>query len=119
MKVTVIIVTVCFMLADILTGLVRAWYERDVKSDALRAGLFHKISFLVSICLAAGLEYAATVVPQIQIELPIANGVCAYIILTEVVSILENIKAVNPQIGGIADRLTPHTFRNGQKPDNG
>lgn len=96
------------MLGDILTGFLRAWYEGNISSHALRRGLFHKVGFLAVIVLSQGLEYAADIIPQIQLEMPLTVAVCAYIILTEVVSIIENIKGITPEIDGIVDRLTPH-----------
>lgn len=96
------------MVGDIATGMLKAWHDRDVQSKILREGLFHKIAFLLVICMAQGMEYASGLLPQIELNLPVAGTVCAYIIMTEVVSIAENLKAINPDIGGITNRLGDH-----------
>lgn len=104
----VIGITCIFMVLDIITGFIKAWKDNDVKSKALRAGLFHKASFILVIVLAQAVEYAADEIPQIQLNVPIVGAICAYIILTEVVSVLENLKAMNPAIGGIMNKFPAH-----------
>ncbi|RYQ66084.1 toxin secretion/phage lysis holin [Bifidobacterium pseudolongum subsp. globosum] len=104
----VIGITSIFMVLDIITGFIKAWKDNDVKSKALRAGLFHKASFILVIVLAQAVEYAADEIPQIQLNVPIVGAICAYIILTEVVSVLENLKAMNPAIGGIMNKFPAH-----------
>ncbi len=103
-----IIITCVFMIGDIISGLIKAWQSRDIKSNALRHGLFHKVAFVGVIFLAQGLEYAADEIPEIDLNMPLTSGVCTYIILTEIVSILENLKSINPDIGGIANRFPAH-----------
>lgn len=105
----VIGITCIFMVLDIITGFVKAWKDDDVQSEALRAGLFHKASFLLVIVLAQAVELAADEIPQIQLDVPIVGAICAYIILTEVVSMLENLKSMNPAIGGIMNKFPAHT----------
>lgn len=81
----VIGITCIFMVLDIITGFIKAWKDGDVQSKALRAGLFHKASFILVIVLAQAVELAADEIPQIQLNVPIVGAICAYIILTEVV----------------------------------
>ena len=47
MKVYLICV-LAFILADILTGLVKSLYEKDFKSSVMRQGLFHKAGELMA-----------------------------------------------------------------------
>lgn len=101
-------ITCTFMVADIVSGFLKAWKAHDIKSSALRDGLFHKAAFLATIGLAQLTELAAARIPEIQLELPITSAICAYIILTELVSVLENLKSINPDINGIANRFPAH-----------
>lgn len=101
-------ITCAFMLADIVSGFLKAWRAHDIQSRALRDGLFHKSAFLGVIALAQLTELAADKIPQIELDLPITGGICAYIILTEVVSVLENLKSMNPAIGGIMNKFPAH-----------
>ena len=100
--------TLAFMVADVLTGLVKAWRAHDVKSSAMREGLYHKIGYIGVIFLAQGIEVAADKVPGITINMPITAGICAFIILSETVSILENLAAINPAIRTVFDRFPVH-----------
>lgn len=103
-----ITVALAFMALDVISGLCKAWYLHDMQSQALRRGLFHKIGFMGAIVLAGLFEWAAMVTPQITLAVPLMTCVCVYVILTECVSILENLKAINPTIAGIANRFPQH-----------
>lgn len=101
-------ITLAFMVADVATGLVKAWRAHDVKSSAMREGLYHKIGYIGVIFLAQGIEVAADKVPGITINMPITAGICAFIILSETVSIMENLAAINPAIRAVFDRFPVH-----------
>lgn len=114
---TVIGITCVFMLADIISGFLKAWKMHDIKSRALRAGLFHKAAFLATIGLAQLTELAADRIPEIELNLPITSAICAYIILTELVSVLENLRDINPDIGGVLNRFPAHPADEHEEPD--
>lgn len=99
MKVYLICV-LAFILADILTGLVKSLYEKDFKSSVMRQGLFHKAGELMVLGLLYGVEYAAPML-GITFELPTFRAGACYCILMEVGSILENIKPFTPAISSI------------------
>lgn len=105
---TVIGITCVFMFADIVSGFLKAWKMHDIKSRALRDGLFHKAAFLATIGLAQLTELAADRIPEIELNLPITGGICGYVILTELVSVLENLRDINPDIGGVLNRFPAH-----------
>ncbi len=97
-----------FMLADIVSGFIKAWHNNDLQSRALRNGLFHKAAFLGLIGVAQLTELAADKIPEIELNLPITSSICAYIVLTEIVSVLENLRDINPDIGGALNRFPAH-----------
>lgn len=99
MKVYLICVLAC-ILADILTGLVKSFYEKDFKSSVMRQGLFHKAGELMVLGLLYGAEYAAPML-GIAFELPTFRAGACYCILMEVGSIIENIKPFTPVISSI------------------
>ena len=101
-------VTCMFMLADIVSGFIKAWHNNDLQSRALRNGLFHKAAFLGLIGVAQLTELAADKMPEIELNVPIVGTICAYIVLTELVSVLENLRDINPDIGGIMNRFPAH-----------
>ena len=110
-------ITCAFMLADIVSGFLKAWRAHDIQSRALRDGLFHKSAFLGVIALAQLTELTADKIPQIELDLPITGGICAYVILTEIVSVLENLRDINPDIGGIMNRFPAHPSDEPEDPD--
>lgn len=111
--------TLAFMVADVLTGLVKAWQAHDVKSSAMREGLYHKIGYIGVIFLAQGIEVAADKVPGITINMPITAGICAFIILSETVSIMENLAAINPVVRAVFDRFPVHPDDGGEHTEQG
>lgn len=116
-NVYIIAITCAFMLADIVSGFLKAWRAHDLQSRALRDGLFHKAAFLGVIGLAQLTELAADKIPQIELRLPITGAICAYVILTEIVSVLENLRDINPDIGGIMNRFPAHPANELEDPD--
>ena len=45
---------------------------------------------------------------QAGVPVGIVTGICAFVVLTEIVSILENLCAINPQIAKVLDRFPGH-----------
>lgn len=102
---------------DMLTGFAGAAKDHAIESGKMRAGLWHKAGFFGLIALAAVWEVgsvwlnaetagAGVSVPQI----PAVGAVCTFVVATEVVSILENLCVLNPDIASlpVVKRLKPH-----------
>lgn len=104
----VIGIACAFMIADIASGLLKAWQAHDIRSRALRNGLYHKAAYIGLIAVAQLTELAADKMPEIELNVPITGAICAYIVLTELVSVLENLRDINPDIGGIMNRFPAH-----------
>ena len=101
-------ITCAFMLADIISGFIKAWHDNDLQSRAMRNGLFNKAAFLGLIGVAQLTELAADKIPEIEMDLPITSSICAYIVVTEIVSVLGNLRDINPDIGGVLNRFPAH-----------
>lgn len=86
-----------FIALDILTGVIGAVANGALDSSKMRSGLFHKTAFYGAFALAAALEFAARTV-ELGIEIPAVSAVVAYIVATEVVSIIENLCIINPEL---------------------
>lgn len=91
------IIAGCFILFDIITGIAKAFSQGGINSTYLRQGLFHKLSEVLAIAASALLEYGAQYI-HINVDLPITEVVVAYICVMEIISILENICAMNPKL---------------------
>lgn len=92
-------VIVCFalILMDIATGIMKAVYVGDFSSRGLRQGGLRKLSELVLVILGMGLEYVQTVW-GIETPFPATSIIGAYIVIMEIVSILENVGAMNKNL---------------------
>lgn len=82
---------------DIITGFIAAVANQNVSSSAMREGLFHKLGFIFALILAALLQYASGLL-DLGVEIPTLGAVAVFIVLTETVSILENIAEMNPAL---------------------
>ena len=90
-------IALVFILFDIFTGIAGGVKEKALNSTALREGLWHKSGFIGLIVLAYILE-VATLYIDLGFELPSVVAVCIYVIVTECVSIFENLCILNPEI---------------------
>lgn len=114
-----VVAVAALMLLDIAFGFAGAVKSGEVSSGKMRDGLWHKAGFCGLIVVAAVYEIAAVWIdfeaasaglgiglPQI----PTVGIVCAYIFITEIVSILENLRVLNPGIArfGFVARLKSH-----------
>ena len=91
------IIVFVFILFDIVTGLIKAIYNEGLNSTYLRQGLFHKLSEILAVLGSYGLEYAITYI-DLGIDIPVFKCVIGYICLMELISIVENLCEVNPQL---------------------
>lgn len=91
------IIVGCAILADIITGLVKAWSTKTLNSQALRKGLLHKFSEIFLCGISYGAEYATHYI-SIDVSIPLFNATCSYIVLMEIISVFENLTAINPDL---------------------
>lgn len=90
---------VAFMAGDMLSGFCQAAANHDISSERMRQGLWHKASFLLVLALALGVEWASGFL-SLGFDVPVFVPACVIVVLTEVVSITENIAKMNPQLAG-------------------
>lgn len=107
---------------DFITGWAKAFIAKNVKSDEMRRGGVRKLVEVVVMATACGLNIAIDYLAEYSDSAGVfsdivgafsAFGVCAYISIMEVISILENYVAMYPnakwaqsiakRLGGIKD----------------
>lgn len=92
----VIAVTVMVLL-DIASGFIKAAISGTLSSSVMRSGLGHKASYFLLIIL-----FLLVQILQIHFEFwatfPTVGVICALICVCEVISVLENICEINPEI---------------------
>ena len=90
-------IVLLFILFDVLTGVVEAFYKKCVNSSAIRRGLYHKLSEVMALIGAWGLE-GLTQYFNLGVDLPLLNVVAIYISIMEIISIMENLCDINPEL---------------------
>ena len=88
-----------FIVLDIVTGISQAVYNRTMDSKALRNGMFHKLGYIFAIVLALVLEWSCRYL-ELGFDCKILIPLVIYIVITEAVSVLENILRLNPDLSG-------------------
>ena len=93
----VFIIVFVFIAFDVITGITEALYKGGINSTKLRQGLYHKLSEILCVLgaylLELGLDYI-----DLGINLHLLNVVSVYICTMELVSIIENLCEVNPNL---------------------
>ena len=92
-----LIIVLGFMVFDVVTGLIKAGYNGNYNSAIMRQGGFHKSMEVMAMAVAYFVEYAVVYV-NVGVDVPAVPAVTVYICIMELISILENICAVNPQM---------------------
>lgn len=107
-------ITVCVPLAmaafDVLTGYAAAAKNGELNSSVMNEGLWGKLGEVFAIVASFAAEYCVTLYGNqfihVTLDVPITTGVCAYIALYELTSIVENIGKLNPDIANwLVDKL--------------
>ena len=110
MRVFVIGVAV-FIVLDILSGLLKALYNKAFKSSMMRNGLFHKAGEILVLGLLYLVEIESAAMGM-DTGLPLFKTGCGYVALMEIGSIIENLKAFTP---GIDNIIRKETSTNGKE----
>lgn len=91
------IVTACFILLDMITGIIKAFKEKNYTSSIMREGLFHKAGSILIVAFGALVDYAQTFL-DLGVNVPVAVSLCVYICLMEIGSVIENVCTINPDL---------------------
>ncbi|WP_305296939.1 phage holin family protein [Parvibacter caecicola] len=117
-----LIIAPVIIVLNIVIGFAGAVKQKDVQPEKLRNGLWHKAGFIGLIALAYVIEYTAQYA-DLGFEVPTVLAVCAYVIVTEIVSVFENLCVLNPDLAdspmGAIFRKTPKVVEveEGEKTD--
>ena len=94
--------TGCFILFDLITGLIKAFKEKNYDSSVMREGLFHKCGSVLCVVFGVLVDYTQVYL-DLGVTLPVAVSICGYVVVMEIGSIVENVCAINPEI--LPDKL--------------
>lgn len=88
-----------FIVADVLAGVLAALKNHTLSSTKAREGLWHKAGEVLTVALAVLVEVGSAHL-DLGFTAPLIVPVCTYLILNEVMSILENAAELNPELKG-------------------
>lgn len=86
-----------FMAIDVFTGVLKAVKNKELNSTKAREGIYKKASFILFIAFGYLADYAMNYV-DMGFNLPAAASICALIVVTEAISVLENLGQINPDM---------------------
>lgn len=86
-----------FMFIDVLTGMLKAVKNKELNSTKAREGIYKKASFILFIAFGYLADYAMQYV-NMGFNFPAAVTICTLVIVTEAISILENLGKINPEL---------------------
>ena len=86
-----------FMVIDVFTGVLKAVKNKELNSTKAREGIYKKASFILFIAFGYLADYAMDYV-DMGFNLPAAATICALIVVTEAISVLENLGQINPDL---------------------
>lgn len=103
------------MVADVVVGFIVAVINGELSSSKMREGLLHKALMLVLIFACLAIEIGISHTAALPYDVPTCEVVCGYIVIMELMSVLENIAKGYPEL---KDSALFKLFNFGDK-DNG
>lgn len=92
-----IIIALIFNGLDLVTGIISAVKDKDIQSAKLRDGLFKKVGFMLCYFVAWLVDKEGALI-GFKFGVDMLPIIILYVCTTELVSILENISKINPDI---------------------
>lgn len=89
-----------FILLDVLTGICKGAATHNLSSEKMKSGFWHKLGIIAALVVAGLIDAAAGSGLDIGFEVPVFEAVCGYVVIMELLSILENIAEINPELAG-------------------
>ena len=86
-----------FMVIDVFTGVLKAVKNKELNSTKAREGIYKKASFILFISFGYLADYAMDYV-NMGFSFPAAATICTLVIVTEAISVLENLGQINPDL---------------------
>lgn len=86
-----------FMAIDVFTGVLKAVKNKELNSTKAREGIYKKASFILFIAFGYLADYAMNYV-NMGFNLPAGATICSLIVVTEAISVLENLGKINPDL---------------------
>ena len=103
----IVVLPLVAIVFDFIVGFAAAAKNGVVSSTVMRRGMWNKLSEVIAIMFGFlcefGIEVFGASTLGFNVNIPIVVGICVYIFVYEVVSIIENLGCMNP---ALAEKLT-------------
>ena len=103
----IVVLPLIAIIFDFIVGFVAAAKNGVVSSTVMRRGMWNKLSEIIAIVFGFlcefGIEVFGASTLGFSVTIPIVTGICIYIFTYEIVSIIENLGCMNPDL---ANKLT-------------
>lgn len=86
------------MVSDVVVGFISAAINNDLSSTKMRNGLLHKVLMLILIFVCLAIEVGISHSVALPYDIPTCEVVCGYIVIMELMSVLENIAKGYPEL---------------------
>lgn len=86
-----------FMVIDVFTGVLKAVKNKELNSTKAREGIYKKASFILFIAFGYLADYTMNYV-NMGFNFPAAATICTLVVVTEAISVLENLGQINPDL---------------------
>lgn len=86
------------MVADVVVGFIVAVINEELSSNKMRKGLLHKALMLVLIFVCLAIEIGISHTVALPYDVPTCEVVCGYIVVMELMSVLESIANGYPEL---------------------
>ena len=86
------------MAADMVAGFVAAAINKELSSSKMRNGLLHKVLMLILIFACLAIEIGISHTVALPYDVPTCEVVCGYIVIMELISVLENVAKGYPEM---------------------
>lgn len=88
----------CFIGCDYLSGVIKAIKAKELDSTKMRLGLWNKAGYIGAMALGYGCQLAVNYELLPTSFSAVFAGVCVYVIITEAISIFENLCTLSPEL---------------------
>lgn len=109
-----IFIALVFNTLDLITGIICGVKQKDIQSTKLRDGLFKKVGFILCYFVAWLVDTQGSKI-GFNLGVSMLPVIILYVCTTELVSILENISIINPDI--LPEKLMEMFHINSKKED--
>lgn len=98
------------VLCDYLTGMAKAWYKSDLSSDIGLKGIIKKLCYFVLVCVGSMCDWLITsgltkIGVEIQMSYYVGVFITIWLIINELISILENLTELDVPIPNFVKKL--------------